>query len=357
MGSKRQNPSSNGSLSKSHNKLRRQELFVKQKKEKESQRRDERFRRKREEDKNPELKSQRLARNVPVTIDSKRVWDEVDSEGLGASVDVGVLKRRKLEQAEAEAAAAEADAQLEEENEDDDEDDKDSMLDPSDEDDEDGDQDSEDDEKPNRRHRAPSNAPSLAPSLAPSTTSTQLDLTPDSLALQFPTLFNSEPPPMPKILITTSLNSTLHAEAELLTSLFPNSVYIRRTQHRYAHKYSLREICRFASARNFTAVLVLKEDAKRPTGLSIVHLPSGPTLTFSISNWLPGSKIPGHGNATQSWPELNLQGYNTTVGLLTARVFQTLFPPQPEFEGRQVVTMHNHRDYVSSLRIGARPIE
>jgi ribosome production factor 1 len=31
---------------------------------------------------------------------------------------------------------------------------------------------------------------------------------------------------------------------------------------------------------------------------------------------------------------------------LTARIFLTLFPPQPELQGRQVVTLHNQRDYI-----------
>ncbi|KAI5287734.1 Ribosome production factor 1 [Ascosphaera acerosa] len=29
-----------------------------------------------------------------------------------------------------------------------------------------------------------------------------------------------------------------------------------------------------------------------------------------------------------------------------AHLFQSLFPPQPDIEGRQVVTLHNQRDYI-----------
>ncbi|KAE8450195.1 hypothetical protein EG329_006976 [Mollisiaceae sp. DMI_Dod_QoI] len=328
MGSKRVKPlSSKASLPfKTGNKFKRQDLHVKQKKARDSLRRDERFKRKREEDRDPELRRERLARNVPITIDKKRVWDDVEGDGLGVSVDVEQLKRRRIE--EAEAAEHESLEAAEEED-----DDADSMLDS-------GSDDEEDDEEKAARQRP------RAASNAPSTTSTNLDLTPSSLALKFPTLFSDTPPPAPKVLLTTSLNSTLHNEAHLLCTLFPNSTYVPRSSHRYGHKFSLREISKFAANRNYTSVVLLKEDSKKPTGLTIVHLPDGPTCHFSIANWVEGKKLPGHGNPTNHYPELILNNFRTPLGLLTARLFLTLFPPQPELQGRQVVTLHNQRDYI-----------
>lgn len=176
--------------------------------------------------------------------------------------------------------------------------------------------------------------------------STNLDLTPEALAARFPSLFSLESPPTPKILVTTSINSNLHNEARLLTTLFPNSVYIPRSSHRYGHKFSIREISSFATNRKYTAVIVLKEDQKRPTGLDFVHLPQGPMFHFSISNWVEGKRLPGHGNPTNHLPELILNNFRTPLGLLTAHLFRTMFPPQPEFQGRQVVTLHNQRDYI-----------
>lgn len=332
MGSKRTKPpSAKASLPfKVDNKFKRQDLHVKQKKARDSIRRDERFKRKREEDKNPELKQERLARNVPATIDSKRVWDDSEGDGLGVSIDVEQLKRRRIEQAE----AAEQEAPEEAAGEDDD---VDSMLD-SEEENSDIDMDDVDSKEAIRRRGAPSPAPSTA--------STNLDLTPESLAIKFPTLFSDEPPPPPKILLTTSINSNLHEEAHLLCTLFPNTVYIPRSSHRYGHKFSIREISKFATNRNYTSVIVLKEDLKKPTGLAIVHLPHGPTCHFSIANWVEGKKLPGHGNPTAHYPELILNNFRTPLGLLTARLFLTLFPPQPDLQGRQVVTLHNQRDYI-----------
>ncbi|TQS37482.1 hypothetical protein Golomagni_02040 [Golovinomyces magnicellulatus] len=326
MGSKRKclNSSKASLPFKSSNKFKRQELHVNRKKALESTRRDERFKRKREEDKDPELRRVRLARNIPQTIERKRVWDDTNDDTLGACVDVEQLKRHRIE-------ATELIQQDDPPNKEKENDDLDSMLDSESED--------EDSEKKIKAH-------SPAPSNAPSTTTTNLDYTPSSLALKFPNLFTDAPPPSPKILITTSLNSNLHHEAELLCTFFPNSGYIRRSSHRYGYKFSLREIAKFAAQHEYTSIVLLKEDQKKPTGLTIVHLPSGPTFHFSVANWVEGKKLPGHGNPTNHYPELILNNFRTPLGLLTARIFLTLFPPQPEFQGRQVVTLHNQRDYI-----------
>jgi ribosome production factor 1 len=327
---------------KSNNKQRRQSLHVKRKRVLDSQRRAERFGRKKEEAKDPRLREERLRRNVPLTLDRKRVWDDADedvSDGLGLSVDVDRIKRQRQEY---DGAPAE-----EEEDRPDKSEDNDSML---------GD-DSEDEadsalvEDGMTRNPLPSakqlrTASERATSPNRSTTSTNLNLAPEALAAKFPTLFSNESPPEPKILITTSLNSTLHDQASILTTLFPQSNYIRRTSHRYGHKFSVREISSFASHRGYTALIVLEEDQKRPTGLTVVHLPTGPTFHFSISNWIEGKKMPGHGNPTSHMPELILNNFRTPLGLLTAHLFRTLFPPQPELNGRQVVTLHNQRDYI-----------
>lgn len=368
------------------NKERRRKLHMRRVQEKEAEQRKERFRRKKEEDKNPALREQRRARNVPITIDKKRVWDDVGSDEenlLSMSVDVERLKRRKVE-AEQEARIREdfgeegeegEDSSAEWEDEDGDEqgkgeahgegegenegegeadseeseDDRDSMLDEdSDEDMEDSDQQATKlakvkakkaaeppaDEPTRKRHSSPSG----------STTSTKFDLVPEALSSKFPTLFT--PTPEPKVLITTSINSTLHDEARLLTTLFPNSTYIRRTEHYRGYKYSVREISKFAANRGYTTVMVLMEDQKVPCGLTVVHLPEGPTFHFGISNWVEGKKLPGHGNPTNHHPELILNNFRTPLGMLTAQLFRTLFPLNPELQGRQVVTLHNQRDYI-----------
>jgi ribosome production factor 1 len=329
---------------KTANKLRRQSLHVKRKHAKDSIRRAERFGRKKEESKDPRLRDERLRRNVPLTLDRKRVWDEIDynvEDGLGLSIDVNRIKRQRLEEEQSlneEGGEAEDGESVGEE-----EDDRDSMLDDALE------------EEDGNIHAAVNTLPTKsqlrsatdrATSPTRSTTSTNLNIASEALAAKFPTLFGADPPPEPKILITTSINSTLHAEAELLTSFFPNSRFVRRSSHRYGHKFSVREIASFASNREYTALIVLEEDLKRPSGLTVVHLPKGPTFHFSVSNWMKGKKMPGHGNPTSHTPELILNNFRTPLGLLTAHLFRSLFPPQPEFRGRQVITLHNQRDYI-----------
>ncbi|WPH00695.1 ribosome production factor 1 [Acrodontium crateriforme] len=318
------------------NKLKRQQHQLKVKRQFESDKRDARRKRRREEDKNPRLREERLARNVPTTIDKKRTWDEVDPEAeaegrLGLSVDV--LNPKRIKAGDDLPEPIFEDNEGENGAEDDDEDEVDSML-GSDDDEENG------AKSTKRPERAPSVAPSEAPSMA-----TDLNLTPESLMQRFPSLF-SDKHADPKVLVTTSINATVHYEAQLLTTLFPNSTYIRRTAHAHAYKYSIREISRYATARGYTHLVIMSEEFKKPKGLDIVHLPIGPMFHFSISNWIEGAKLPGHGNPTNHFPELILNGFRTSLGLVAAHLFRSLFPPRPELQGRQVVTLHNQRDYI-----------
>lgn len=307
MGSKRGGGSGRSLSLKTNNKLRRQQMYVEDKREATKSRHEERHRRKKEEDKDPELRKERLAKNQAMTIEKKRVWDEDgDEDTLGVAVDLAQAKRRRIE-----AEAAEL-LRLEQGGDEEKDDDADSMLGSDEEEDNDeGDEDEEDEERVERirRKRAQrdaSVAPSVAASVAPSTTSTNMELTPASLARKFPNLFSDDPLPIPKVLITTSINATIHKEAQDIATLFPNSHYIPRSAHRHGHKYSVREICKFARNREFTAVVVLNEDQKKVDRMTIVHLPDGPTLTYTISHYMPGKKIPGHGNPTNHYVSSSL---------------------------------------------------
>ncbi|KAI0110495.1 Brix-domain-containing protein [Nemania sp. FL0031] len=301
------------------------------------EKRERRFGRKREEKRDPALRIARLEKNKPVTLDQKRVWDDVDDEELTSSVDVHALRRRRIQQAEdAEREAMEA-AQPGEDH--DDEGDADSMLD-SDEDD--NDKDSDEHENAATRSRPREN--SLAPSIA---STSNIDLTPESLLAKFPSLFSENSRPRePKILITTGIDSTLHKEARIFEGIIPNSKYVRRSAHKYGHKYSVREITKFAENRGFSSLLVLREDNKKPVGLDIIDIPSKITFHFSISSWVEGRKLPGHGNATNHYPELLLNGFVTPLGLVTAKALQLLFPVAPELAGRQCIMFHSSRDYI-----------
>lgn len=341
------------------NKIKRQLVHVKRKQSKDSVSRAERFARKKEEKKNPKLREERLKKSVPLTLERKRVWDDVGSDveggGLGMSFDVERLKRLKIQEQEEEKERKRLEEQAKNDGADEDvnsssedDDDLDSMIaSDSEEEGENKNEKAPDGAERGRKKKSIPTPTERATSPTPATRSTDMNFAPEVLAAKFPSLFNTDlPPKSPKILITTSIASTLHYEAQLFTEFFPNSVYIRRTAHRNAHKYSVREIAKFASNREYTALVVVEEDQKRVSGLTIVHLPIGPTFHFTISNWIEGKKLPGHGRPTEHWPELVLNNFRTPLGLLTAHMFRSMFPPQPDIEGRQVVTLHNQRDYI-----------
>ena len=267
---------------------------------------------------------------MPLTLERKRVWDQVDNDttdGLGLSIDV-----ERMQQQLQDSEQAKAEEESHEEENGDLESDLDSMIDSA------SDVSNEENTTP-MASRLPQSKSATARASSPtrSTTSTNLNCIPDALAIKFPSLFVVQPN-LPKILVTTSIRSTLHKEAHILTTLFPNSIYIPRSSHRYSHNYSIKEISSFAANRKYTAVIILNEDQKKPKGLDIVHLPAGPMFHFTITSWIESKKLPGHGVATNHYAELNLQNFRTSLGLSCAHLFRQLFPSRPEFAGRQVVT-------------------
>ncbi|AQK55144.1 Ribosomal RNA processing Brix domain protein [Zea mays] len=57
-------------------------------------------------------------------------------------------------------------------------------------------------------------------------------------------------------------------------------------------------------------------------------------------------KLMNHGNPTSHKPELVLNNFTTRLGHRVGRMIQSLFPQDPNFHGRRVVTFHNQRDYI-----------
>ncbi|KAK9449231.1 anticodon-binding protein [Limtongia smithiae] len=147
----------------------------------------------------------------------------------------------------------------------------------------------------------------------------------------------------PKVLITTSPHARheAHELAEHLVGVVPNAEFVKR-----GTKFSVKEISQFCINRAYTDLIVISEDKKTVNGLTIVHLPEGPTMFFSLSSLRMPKQISGHGRATQHVPELILNNFSTRLGATVGRLFQSLFPQTPEFVGRQVVTLHNQRDFI-----------
>lgn len=147
----------------------------------------------------------------------------------------------------------------------------------------------------------------------------------------------------PKILLTTNVNAKKKAYefANILIEVLPNVTFVKRK-----FGYKLKEITEFCKNRNYTDLVIINEDKKKVTGLTFIHLPEGPSFYFKISSYLEVGKIVGHGRPTSHIPELILNNFQTRLGKTVGRLFQSIFPKNPDFEGRQVITLHNQRDYI-----------
>lgn len=345
------------------NKLSRQRFNVKIKTSSSGEKHKFRAQRRKDEEKNPELRVERLKKNIPVTLDRARVWDERVSGAYQALKEQQELRKRKAEE--------EGDVEMEDHSEEEEE-----------EEDEDKEMDHTDVRK-NKKARTESGkgkveeeVDSEALAEAAHEAAMQARAEAAEAALLYPTLPNlsastaststsTASPAEPKLLITTSRNSHMHSPAHELATIFPNSTYIPRGRPQNSARkgaktkpkqFSIPEVCSFASAppasasgeptTPYTHVAVINEHRKKPSGLTVIVLPSGPSFHFSMTNYIPSDRLHNHGRATSHTPELILNNFLTPLGKLAAGIFQSMFPPVPELGGRQVVTLHNQRDYI-----------
>lgn len=146
----------------------------------------------------------------------------------------------------------------------------------------------------------------------------------------------------PKIMLTTrpKCSKKLFPFIGDLMQMFPNSFYYPRGH------MEVTEMMKAADSKGFSHLVILSEKEKKCNGLYIVHLPIGPTAFFKLSSFEAGADIPGHGKPTSHIPELILNNFGTRLGRRIGRFLGSLFPHIPEFEGRQVVTFHNQRDFI-----------
>ncbi|GMM53251.1 rRNA-binding ribosome biosynthesis protein [Starmerella bacillaris] len=147
----------------------------------------------------------------------------------------------------------------------------------------------------------------------------------------------------PKVFITTSKKAKWQAFdfAAVLLDIIPDSEFFHRKD-----QFEIPVMAEMCAKRDYTDLIVINEDKKKVNGVSFIHLPEGPSFYFSISSLVMPEKIPNHGRATEHVPELILNNFSTRLGKTTGRLFHSLFPQQPEFQGRQVVTLHNQRDFI-----------
>ncbi|KXN72260.1 Brix-domain-containing protein [Conidiobolus coronatus NRRL 28638] len=147
----------------------------------------------------------------------------------------------------------------------------------------------------------------------------------------------------PKLLITTSSNAhgKIYDFCNELIDIFPNSEFIKRGKN-----FEVKQIVQFCINRNYTDLMIVNEDKRVPNAITLVHLPNGPTAYFKLSSLKLNSEIHNHGRSTHHKPEIILNNFNTRLGHTIGRMFNSLFPHVPEFQGRQVATFHNQRDFI-----------
>ncbi|GLT84873.1 hypothetical protein SLE2022_030830 [Rubroshorea leprosula] len=147
---------------------------------------------------------------------------------------------------------------------------------------------------------------------------------------------------IPKILITTCRFNSTRGPAFIseLLSIIPNAHYYKRGT------YDLKKIVEYAKNKDFTSIIVVHTNRREPDALLIMGLPDGPTAHFKLSSLVLRKDIKNHGNPTSHKPELVLNNFTTRLGHRIGRLIQSLFPQDPNFRGRRVVTFHNQRDFV-----------
>lgn len=146
----------------------------------------------------------------------------------------------------------------------------------------------------------------------------------------------------PKVVVTTGLKSTdvSFDFVRQILPVVPKSIYFERRH------VGIADFAGKATTKGYSDLLIVKEDKKKLTTLTHVHLPDGPTAIYKISSFVPTEKIRGHGRSTGHTPEVILNNFSTALGLRVGRMLGSIFPHSPNFVGRQVATFHNQRDYI-----------
>ncbi len=157
---------------------------------------------------------------------------------------------------------------------------------------------------------------------------------------EFATYFRSEKEA--KVMITTRPRPSSHLFGFIadLMMMIPNSFFYKR------RSFELTDICKWAGNKGFTHLIVLGEKKKECNQALLIHLPLGPSALFKVSNITHHQDIRGHAANSGHIPEIILNRFQTRIGQRVGRFLGSLFPHNPQFRGRNVVTFHNQRDFI-----------
>lgn len=146
----------------------------------------------------------------------------------------------------------------------------------------------------------------------------------------------------PQLMVTTCKKPCprLRRLIQELQYVIPNFYYFPRGD------YKVSSICKFGVKHGYTDVLVFTQSREQPYGLWVSHLPEGPTSFFRISSVKLARELQKAGEVTDHRPEVIFNNFESFVGLRAMKQLMALFPQDPEFRGRRVITFHNQRDFI-----------
>ncbi|KAI0146182.1 anticodon-binding protein [Xylariaceae sp. FL1272] len=153
----------------------------------------------------------------------------------------------------------------------------------------------------------------------------------------------------PRVLITTSRDPStrLQAFSKEIRLLLPTGIRLNRGGT------ILPDLVKSAQSAGLTDVLLLHEHRGVPTGLTISHLPFGPTASFSLHNVVLRHDIPNsiRGTVSESYPHIIFEGFTTPLGKRIVTILKHLFPPREAVTsktalGSRVITFKNIDDTI-----------
>ncbi|KAI1129089.1 anticodon-binding protein [Nemania abortiva] len=152
----------------------------------------------------------------------------------------------------------------------------------------------------------------------------------------------------PRVLITTSRDPStrLQAFSKEIRLLLPTGIRLNRGGT------ILPELVKSAQSAGLSDIMLLHEHRGQPTGLTLSHLPFGPTVSFSLHNVVLRHDIPNtiRGTVSESYPHLIFEGFTTPLGKRIVKVLQHIFPPREAATskslGSRVITFKNLDDVI-----------
>jgi len=147
----------------------------------------------------------------------------------------------------------------------------------------------------------------------------------------------------PKILMTCGdkPSSRTIKFCKEFASIIPNA------EPKWRNNSSIKKLVKECIERDYTDIIIVNEDRKKPNGVVVCHLPNGPTALFKLTNVKTSKEINKDWRSiTSHRPEVILNNFTTRLGHGIARMMASLFHYDPQFQGKRVVTFHNQRDYI-----------